>query len=400
MLKIAICRYLVALIVWSLLAAGAWAGPAPVVHNNNKPRQGTRTIELEKVWQVGGAEEEIILGTIERVLVLGDGRVLLLDSQLSQVVECAADGKVLRTLGRAGDGPGELTGPKDLVVLDDGTLGLISTFPGSLVFLNADGTPGGKVKPTVDWAAGGFVTLHRALSAGDEVLLGGSVMTMDPSLAVQERTFFLGRFDREGHRTAEYLSGTATFDVGAGELHEAWQEFVWSRMAVTADGTVVVGVPRDEFELSWFGADGTLLRQATLPAEPWKRNTRASERMFGILDAQARHMPGTKPVVAPTEPVIVDLTVQDNGGVWCLTARSMWEAQEGCFAAYDVFSAEGVYEERVRVVCPGDATRDRLLFVGDRVFRVAGYWDAVFKVKSKTPDPEAEPMSVTCFRVK
>ena len=171
-------------------------------------------------------------------------------------------------------------------------------------------------------------------------------------------------------------------------------------MAACSDGTVVVGIPRDEFELSWFNADGALLLKATLPVDPWKRNPKARQRMHGILQYQADHIPGTEAVVAPTEPTIVDLSIRENGDVWCLTSRSMWEAEDGYFATYEVITASGQFKERVHIICDGDATRDRLMFAGDHFYRIAGYWDAVFKVKSETPDPNAEPMSVTCYRIR
>ena len=381
-------------------AAAVMGEITPLIHNDAEPQHGTRTIELEPLWTVGKSEEGILLGTIERVLTLDDGRVLLMDSQLSHVLEYSAAGQLIREVGGPGSGPGELTGPQDLVRFDDGTLGLVRMFPGQLVLLAADGTPAGVIAPTIDDAPGGFLTLHRALQSGGTLLLGGSAMTMDPDIPVQTRTFFLGSFDRDGHRTVEYVRKVAEFDLRQGKMHEAWQEFVWSRMGVGTDGTVVVCIPRDALELSWFEPGGALLRTATMPTEPWSRNEVARERMHGILAAQARHMPGTEPVVAATEPVVVDLSVRDDGDVWCLTARSMWEAEEGTFAAYDVFDSTGKYTERVRIACKGDATRDRLLFSGDRVYRVTGYWDAVFRVQGSAADPDAEPMSVTCFRIR
>ena len=60
----------------------------------------------------------------------------------------------------------------------------------------------------------------------------------------------------------------------------------------------------------------------------------------------------------------------------------------------------GNITERVTVACEGDATRDRLLFSDDLVYRVAGYWDAVFRVRGSAADPEVEPMSVTCYRIR
>jgi len=373
---------------------------APRIVNDSSPRHGTTTIELEPLWTLGGAEDDVLLGTIERVLVLDDGRTLLLDSQMSRVLECSPDGEVIRMLGHPGEGPGELTNPRDLVCFSDGTLGLVKMFPGRLVMLSPTGDPAGVISMETHDAPGGFATLHRSLEAGGTLLLGGSVMTMDPDKPVQTRTFFLGRFDLLGNKLTEYVRTTASFDLREGKLHESWQEFVWSRMDVADDGTLVVCIPRDEFEISWFDSEGALLRTATLPAEPWARNRRAHDRMLGILKRQADHMPGTEPVPASTEPVVVDLMVRANGDVWCLTSRSMWEPEADAFASYDVIDENGRYTRRMRVVCAGDPTSDRLLFSGDRAYRIAGYWDAVDRVAGTTTEKDTEPMSVTCYRIR
>lgn len=386
-----------------LLFSTVAGADVPQVINTTEPSQGSTTIVLEPLWTIGGDDDEVLLGTVERILALDDGRTLLMDSQLSQVLECSPTGEVIREIGRSGDGPGEITNPRDLITFDDGTLGLVKVFPGQLVLLTAEGTPAGAIKLVAGEGSGGFVTMHRALQGGGTLVLGGSTMTMDPDTPFQSRSFFLGRFDRQGKQVAEYARTTVAIDLRKGTYDEAWQEYVWSRMGVTNDGTVIVCIPRNKFELSWFAPDGTLLQSATLPAEPWQRNELAHDRMYGILAQQARHVPGgAEPGVAPTEPVVVDLLLRDNGDVWCLTSRSMWEAQPGTFAAYDVLDKNGHYIKRVEVVCEGDATRDRLLISGDRAYLVTGYWDAVYRVQGSTveSDEEAEPMSVTCFQVK
>jgi hypothetical protein len=315
-------------------ASNLMGAEALQINNDGNPEFGTKTIELEPLWTIGGAEDDVLFGTIERVLVLDDGRILLLDSQLSHVLECSPDGKVIRVLGHSGEGPGELTNPRDLVSFADGTLGLVKMFPGQLVMLKPDGNPAGVIKLETDDAPGGFATLHRSLQAGGTLLLGGSIMTMNPD------------------------------------------------------------------QPAWFTPEGTLLQSATLPVKPWPRNQRAYDRMYSILKRQADHMPGTEPVPAATEPVVVDLMLRDNGDVWCLTSRSMWEAEDGTFASYDVFNEKGIYTQQVRIVCEGDATRDRLLISGDRAYRVAGYWDAVNRVQGTATEKDIEPMSVTCYRIR
>ncbi len=388
------------LVALALVPAMAAVGSeAPHIQNDAKPLNGTTTLTLEPLWTIGGLDDDVLLGTIERVLTLAGGRLLLLDSQLSHVLECSADGQVTRELGHPGNGPGEITNPKVLVSFADGTLGLVKVFPGQLVMLTPDGLPAGAIKLVAGEGTGGFVTMHRALQAGGTLLIGGSTMTMTSGTPHQSRSFFIGGFDRQGNQIAEYARKDVAIDLSGGKYHESWQEFVWARMGVTDDGTVVANIPRDAFELSWFSPAGQLLRTAAVPGEPWQRNKLARDRMFGILDPQARHAPGTEATPAATEPLVVDLMVRKNGDVWCLTSRSMWANDGGIFAVYDVIDATGRYTRQVKVICEGDATRDRLLLSGDRAYLVTGYWDAVSRVQGSDDDEDAAPMSVTCYQI-
>ncbi len=386
-----------------LTAAVAQGTEAPRISNTSEPSHGSTTITLEPLWTIGEDDDDVLLGAIERVLTLTDGRTLLMDSQLSQVLECSASGEVIREIGRSGDGPGEITNPRDLVSFADGTLGLVKVFPGQLVMLTPDGLPAGTIKLVAAEGSGGFVTLHRAVQNGGTLLLGVSTMTMNPDTPFQSRSFFLGRYDREGNLITEFARNTVEIDLRQGKYNEAWQEYAWSRMGVAKDGTVVACLPRDKFELSWFAPDGTLLQSATLPTQPWQRNKLAHDRMHGILAKQAEHIPGgAVPCVDPNEPAVVDLLVRENGDIWCLTSAAMWEAKPGTFAAYDVLDKSGRYIKRVQVDCQGDATQDRLLFSDNRAYLVTGYWDAVYRVQGSNAEAvsEAKPMSVTCFQVR
>ena len=98
-----------------------------------------------------------------------DGHVLLLDKQLVQVLEIAPDGTFVGMLGRKGQGPGEIENPAGLFLHDDGRLALYQSFPGKLVYLNRDGTPGGGMT-----AQDGFPVFYRVEQAGDNLVAPGS----------------------------------------------------------------------------------------------------------------------------------------------------------------------------------------------------------------------------------
>ncbi len=45
--------------------------------------------------------------------------------------------------GGEGDGPGEVRGPRDMVLMDDGRVGVVQEVPGKMIFVDRLGNPAG-----------------------------------------------------------------------------------------------------------------------------------------------------------------------------------------------------------------------------------------------------------------
>ncbi len=376
------------------------------VKNGDTPRNGIQDMELEELWRIGGEDDEdVLLGIISRVLIAPNGDIYLLDGQLSQAQVFSPDGRFIRTLGRQGDGPGEITRPGDMVFMPDGTLGLVQIFPGKIVKLNLDGTPAGEFKPDLgDATTGGFLALINCRSAGGNLVLGGIQISMDTATMVQTRNFFLRSYDLQGRQVASYIEKPViwTFDKDF-KFKELDSDFIWWRMDVAPDGKVIACIPRYRYALSVFNPDGTLDRVIDREYEPWTRNELVRNRYRSIMEAQAGQFPpGTPLETEDKEQDVEDLRVAPDGTIWVLPSRQMFEPEPGYFAVYDQFSPEGEFTRQVRVKCEGDPSTDRLIFAGDRVFLITGFWDAVLSASSASTDEgeDAEPMSVICYRIK
>ena len=108
------------------LSAAARAGQEVtadgVIHVKNpaSPPQGVETMQLEELWRVGGAgEDQTVFGVILQALPDEQGNLYVLDLQLSQVFVFSPEGKLLRTLSREGEGPGEVRNPTDMFFMAD-----------------------------------------------------------------------------------------------------------------------------------------------------------------------------------------------------------------------------------------------------------------------------------------
>jgi hypothetical protein len=375
------------------------------VKNSSTPSQGLETLELEPLWSAGGEEdEEILFGVINQVLLDDENNIYLLDTQLSHVQVYSPTGDHLKTLGRKGSGPGEIRNPVDMSFMPDGTLGLVQSFPGKIIKLHPDGAPADTYIPeTMDTVEGGFLLLSLCRQAGDNLVLGGSKMTMNPDTPIQERSFFLRSYGLDAKPRVEYLMTARKTDLRDFKHREIDQDFVENRMDVRPGGGIVVCEPRYDYALSVYSEDGTLERVIEREYSSLERNRLAVERVTRILEAEAEHMPPGTEVEAENEEMdVVDLVVRSDGTIWCQTSRAMWEPPEGVFTTYDVFSPEGHFVKQVVIACDGDPVRDRLIFSGDDlVFKITGYWDAVLNARGGGEEaPDAEPMAVTCYRIR
>lgn len=106
----------------ALAVAGADASAQQVV---DLPGQDTRLDpSLETVFRVGsmaGADWETF-GDLAGVAFDAQGRLYIFDRQSSRVVVTDGRGRLVRTVGKEGDGPGELRAPVGFTVLRDGTI--------------------------------------------------------------------------------------------------------------------------------------------------------------------------------------------------------------------------------------------------------------------------------------
>jgi len=401
-------RMIYAILAVTLLACPAAAGDETVVDgvihvsNGDAPSGGVHDLELEELWRRGGEDDEVIFGVIAQALADTDGNVYLLDSQLSEVHVFDADGEFVGTLSREGDGPGEVRQPFDMLWMPDGTLGLVQSFPGKIIQVNLDGTPAGVFQTGEE---GAIIAVVEAESNGGNLVLGG--VDVEIAQGGQVRHMFVSGYDAEGAETGSYIAYDVTWDFSNMVMRELEQYFVlFNRWGVRPDGGVVTAHDFENYELRFLAADGTLERIATRPYEPFKRDEAAVAIVRDILEAQRRQFPFEIEVqYEEYDPPVASLFVHPGGDIWVQTSRGIRGQPEGVLSVYDVFSPEGHFIRQERILCPGNALRDGIIFAGtDRLLVIHGLTDSMMNLMGGggggDDDDEAAPVEVVCYRIK
>lgn len=399
------------LLIPAVAMAGQEATVDGVLHvrNGATPSQGRQTLALERLWSAGGEDEDVLFGLITQVQVDEQENIYLLDTQLSEVRVFSPSGEELRTIGREGEGPGEVRTPVDLVMLPGRTLGLVQAFPGKIIKLDLEGNPAGTIEVGgSDPAQGNLVVLLDARARGNELVAAGMMIGVKPDGSGQTRTRMLSSFSLEGQEKVRYCSHATELNFQDLKFKETDEYFVFPRRwALDDQGRVYAAIARDRYEIHVYNPDGTVARVIEREFSRPKRSPIEQARIQSVADAQKRQIPVEITIeLEEYEPVIARIDVRDNGEIWVTHSASHRDQPEGILSTYDVFDPAGHFVRQVAVACEGDRDNDGLFFFGEgRALLVKGIADAALALQGgggAVPEGEEEPapMEVVCFAVK
>lgn len=393
----------------------ATAREIPTVNNGPRPRDGVKDVVLEEVWRAGGESDDVFFGLVPRVAADRQGRVYVLDSQLCTVYVYSPEGELLRTLFREGEGPGEVNGARDMVLMGGGPdtplrIGLIQEAPGIVTFVSPDGIP--LTRRMLEGPGGGRVYLTSCSGAGDVLLMAGTHDSEGNRPGIHDRLNVLERYDDEGKAAARYAENRAEYDFQ--DLH--FQEIrhlpvFWFSHAVTAGGLVVTAPDYHDYRIEVFRPDGHLEQIIHRQYEPLDRTGQERRRMELMIESAFQGLPlEPRITIQDGAPALAylhrPLQPHPDGSLWVLSGRGIRPQQPGVMAVFDVFDEAGVFVRQVALHADHDASRVGIFLCGpDRILVVKGYLDSVTAqfgngTALTAEGEEPQPPEVICYRMR
>ncbi len=392
------------------LTAVALAAPATVTLPADPPAM--RTVELVEQWRIGGEDDEdILLGVIFDAVVGTDGNVYLIDRQLSQVLVISPEGELVTTLGRQGEGPGELNQPHGMFLLDDGKIGVIQGFPGKVTMINPDDTPGGEIHLGGPPEEGGFNFVRELTRCGDSLVGVRGRATFDLESGKSIATNTLAVMDMEGNDTAVIVEHTQESDLQRHVFDEKAQFSELDEWAIGPDGVIYTTPVRDAYTINARGLDGELVRVMTREFKPRHRNKEDKDE---LTDGMIIVMNGVRQEIESkaldNDPAIMGLYVANDGRLFVRTCFDQDKLLEvGTAGRYDVISGAGEFTEQLTLAVPGfEGEKDRLVFMDGVNFLVIRNFDqarqammAGFGDNEEEDEDlgDAEPLEVVFYRM-
>jgi hypothetical protein len=392
-------------------AAGDWKGQevdqAGELHMLN-PAEGLESatsVELQEMWRLGGDsdDDEEFFGVIARITTDEQGNVYVLDSQLTEVKIYDATGAYLNSIGREGEGPGEFRRPNDMFLTPDGDVGVMQSVPGKIVLLTGEGDPAGDFPlPTPE--GGGFQMLRGGKLAGGSLILARQLQSFEEGVVTQ--TVSLDQIDMAGNITNTLVSNTRVLELANLVIDEKrfFSFEQGGRWDVGTDGRVYVLNSYLDYTIHVYNPDGSLDRVIERDYARRKRTAEELERIENIWSAFLRQAPNAKTDIGEYDYDIQSIHPRDDGSLWVLTSRGSRDLDDGTIGVFDVFDDKGRYVREVTLKGQGDPQDDGYFFVGDRLYVVTGFLDAVLAQQGGADGVEEEeedemPMEIICYRV-
>ena len=315
----------------TVFAQPAWKGTIvkegdiTVVKNPKEPLYKTPVLEFTEDLSLGGpdAEGDYAFSQIRHFAIDDSGAIYVLDSKEAHVKVFDASGRYLRTIGRKGQGPGEIEAPRSVSInRGSGELAVLQTSR-RMSFFKLDGTFLRHLSFKEIWALYGAVD-----SRGHIYVTEGVVDEKDPRYEVK----MLGP---DGSVIAMLARSPAP--VRSGGKLTAFAAVAW--FVVDREDHLIYGYPLT-YEIQYFGPAGPkLLKKITREHDP----VAVTEQERRDWEKQNGRGPGQAVDFEKDHSAFDRFFASDDGHLFVRT----WEKDKDGRSVHDIFDAEGRFIGRV-----------------------------------------------------
>jgi len=301
-----------------------------LVRNGSKPAVvpgAPKGVHLVPELTIGSESDtdKTMIFAIRAVQVGAGGEIFVLDEKIDQVKIYGPDGRHLRTIGKKGQGPGELQSPSRMTMTADGNLCFLDVGNNRVSIYSPEGTCL-KETPFAGWRPVRFLPDSRGLGYGDLLDFQGGVKDV------------LLKFDSRLNKVATI----ATLIIVDNPSEKMIPVEMFRLIYQVDPKDRVIWASTGAYELNIVDADGKPVKKILREYEK-KAFSRAEKdrRIKESFDGQAPP-PGVEPVFSPHMPVLYYFVIDDEGRYY---VRTYEKDDQGRFF-YDVFDGEGRYFTR------------------------------------------------------
>lgn len=293
-----------------------------VVKNPKEPMYGEDVFSLEEELSIGEAEgpAEYMFSQIRSVAVDDEERIYVLDEKEAHVKVFDLNGKYIRTIGRKGQGPGELQLPLFVYVTGQNEL-VVEDFTSRLAFFSLEG----KFKRNLLTAKMGALRI--------DIDSEGEIIAIVRVPEKEDPRYELRKFDSDLNFL--YSLGSSPMSSTSRDGFNPFMPIIWSD--IKYNDQIVTGYP-EKYEIKIFDKNGNLLKIIMKEYDPVEiTETEIKERTEGL--------PSNMKLSIPRYHVAYRWLMTDDEGRIFVRTYERVEGGEDYY--YDIFDEEGRFIAKI-----------------------------------------------------
>jgi len=299
-----------------------------VVRNPKEPMYGEEVFSIKEELSIGVAKgnEEYMFSQARDIAVDEEEKIYILDMKECHIKVFNKNGEYLKTIGKEGQGPGEMRLPGALVITPQQEILVNDSSARKLHFFTLDGKFLRAVSQTKMFLFSSPKADHKGNIVAGYMIAG------------QEVIYELKKFDPQ---LKELFTIFSTRILKYPYLNPFFPRCYWQ---VTKEDNIIWGFP-DKYELQVFNPEGKLLKKIVKDHTPIKitqeeKDDIINERWGGYENIP----PETKLLWDKHHNAFIFLSLDEAGRIF---VRTYEKAADGKTYYYDVFDSEGKYIAKI-----------------------------------------------------
>jgi len=298
-----------------------------VVKNPKKPIYSENVFSLAEELSIGKAKgrDEYMFSQIRSIAVDEKERIYVLDTKEAHVKVFDKNGEYIKTVGRKGQGPGEMSLPFSICITSQNEIVVQDLNNRRIMFYSLDGS---------------FI---NSLSTAKIIIVGfnidsrGNIIGIISIRGPDKQVIELQKFNSD--LSYLYSFGSFSLPSRSSTFNPFMPELCW---AVSKEDNVICGYPAN-YEFKLFNPEGKVIRKVIKDYKSIKITQEEIEK-------SKKRLPGPMRLDIPLyHSAYQDLTIDEENRIFVQTWERS-ENEEGYY--YDVFDSEGKYIAKIHLKFP------------------------------------------------